>query len=391
MGAASAIAVLVLSVLVLAGLLLMQRRKAHDTPVGAVPSWRQSSLRQNLRQHHALVVAVAGLTALTAAVLVIWVLPAVLTRHPHIADAADRQKAITDTRTGLVAGLAALGAAGGLAYTARTYRLSREGQITDRYSKAVEQLGSDKIAVQLGGIYALERLMRDSASDRPTIMATLAAYVRQHAPRDPRLTVQRWDHRVAGRDQQGRVPSREHPSEDVQAILTVLGRRPGADAQPVNLASTDLAGSQLEDANLSNSRLDNSSLISARLGKANLANAQLLGADLTDARLAGADLSNAWLGEARLRDARLGEANMTGARLVSTDLTNARLGGADLSNAHLGRALLVDAWLLEANLTNASFAGTDMKGAWVSTGALTGEQLASAKHVDAIRWVDWEE
>jgi hypothetical protein len=60
-----------------------------------------------------------------AAVIVglVWVLPSVLTEHPSIADAVDRHKAMSDTRTGLVAILAAIGAAGGLAFTARTYRL----------------------------------------------------------------------------------------------------------------------------------------------------------------------------------------------------------------------------------------------------------------------------
>jgi hypothetical protein len=58
-----------------------------------------------------------------------------------------------------------------------------EGHLTDRYTKAVEQLGSDKIEVRLGGIYALERLMRDSPTDQPTIVEVLAAYIRQHAPR----------------------------------------------------------------------------------------------------------------------------------------------------------------------------------------------------------------
>ena len=76
-----------------------------------------------------------------------------------------------------------MGAGVGLAYTARTYRLSREGHLTDRYTKAVEQLGSDKIEVRLGGIYALERLMRDSSTDQPTIVEVLAAYIRRHAPR----------------------------------------------------------------------------------------------------------------------------------------------------------------------------------------------------------------
>jgi hypothetical protein len=35
----------------------------------------------------------------------------------------------------------------------RTYRLTQQGQITDRYTKAIEQLGSDKLDVRLGGIY----------------------------------------------------------------------------------------------------------------------------------------------------------------------------------------------------------------------------------------------
>jgi aspartyl-tRNA synthetase len=39
-------------------------------------------------------------------------------------------------------------------YTARNFTLSREGQVTDRYTKAIEQLGSDKPDVRTGGIYA---------------------------------------------------------------------------------------------------------------------------------------------------------------------------------------------------------------------------------------------
>jgi len=36
-------------------------------------------------------------------------------------------------------------------------RVTEEGKLTDRFSKAVELLGSDKLDVRLGGIYALER------------------------------------------------------------------------------------------------------------------------------------------------------------------------------------------------------------------------------------------
>lgn len=71
----------------------------------------------------------------------------------------------------LGAGLVAVGA---LRFTARSFVLSREGQVTDRYTKAIEQLGSDKLDVRIGGIYALERVARDSTGDHPTVMEVAA-------------------------------------------------------------------------------------------------------------------------------------------------------------------------------------------------------------------------
>ncbi|WP_371621563.1 hypothetical protein OG245_00620 [Streptomyces sp. NBC_01116] len=49
-----------------------------------------------------------------------------------------------------------------------TGRWRKEGQITDRYTAAVGNLGEDKMDVRLGGIYALERIMQDSRRDQPT-------------------------------------------------------------------------------------------------------------------------------------------------------------------------------------------------------------------------------
>ncbi|MYT81269.1 hypothetical protein YW3DRAFT_07423, partial [Streptomyces sp. MnatMP-M77] len=43
--------------------------------------------------------------------------------------------------------------------------LAKEGQITDRYTAAVGNLGEDKMDVRLGGIYALQRIMQDSRRD----------------------------------------------------------------------------------------------------------------------------------------------------------------------------------------------------------------------------------
>jgi hypothetical protein len=73
--------------------------------------------------------------------------------------------------------------------------------VTDLYTKAVEQLGSDKAPVRLGGLYALERLGNGNPPLRQTITDVLCAYLRMPYPpederakeeeRQVRLTAQR--------------------------------------------------------------------------------------------------------------------------------------------------------------------------------------------------------
>src|SRR6266436_6603682 len=49
-------------------------------------------------------------------------------------------------------------------------RVSSETQLTERFSKAIEQLGSESLQVRLGAIYSLERIARDSERDHWPIM-----------------------------------------------------------------------------------------------------------------------------------------------------------------------------------------------------------------------------
>src|SRR5499426_4629840 len=60
-------------------------------------------------------------------------------------------------------------------------RVAEEGKLTERFSKAVELLGSDKLDIRLGGIYALERIARDSQKDHWTVMEVLTAFVREQS------------------------------------------------------------------------------------------------------------------------------------------------------------------------------------------------------------------
>ncbi|MFE3144584.1 hypothetical protein [Streptomyces scopuliridis] len=86
--------------------------------------------------------------------------------------------------------VAAVVAVVGLWYTSVQARddraLAKEGQITDRYTAAVGNLGEDTMDVRLGGIYALQRITQDSRRDQPTIANVLATYIRTHAAKSPR-------------------------------------------------------------------------------------------------------------------------------------------------------------------------------------------------------------
>src|SRR5215217_410104 len=196
--------------------------------------------------------ALAGLVALAALagiILAIWKLPSLLYGDVTKASPDARLQAASSFRTAIVAGLAGLAALGSLAIANRTYRLTQQGQITDRYTKAIEQLGGDKLDVRLGGIYALERIATDSERDHPTVVEVLSAFVREHSQPSTDDSV--------GDDNGGPLapppePGERKPTTDVRAAVTVLGRLP----QRGHISRGNLEGAWLRGAHLEGADLD---------------------------------------------------------------------------------------------------------------------------------------
>jgi hypothetical protein len=267
------------------------------------------------------------------------------------ATGALHETALDNARDRLLTFGAGLFAAGALIFTARNFTVSRrtlelteQGQVTDRYTKAIEQLGSDKLDVRIGGIYALERVARDSARDLPTVMEVLTAFIREHShePWPPP-------------DSSGREPERS-TRPDVQAAATVVGRR---DAER-DIRHIDLTGADLTRANLTGALLRDTDLTRAILFAADLGTANLTGADLARANLDSANLDSADLTRANLTRANLDIANLTRADLGSATLTYATLTYATLTYATLTGATLMSADLTGATLTGARLAGADL-------------------------------
>jgi uncharacterized protein YjbI with pentapeptide repeats len=220
--------------------------------------------------------------------------------------------------------------------------------ISNQVSKGFEQLASDKTAMRLGGIYALENVMNDKASleqyHRPVLEA-LCAFVRENT----------------------KTASKDKPAIDVQAALTVIGRRingPGT----VDLANVSIHLAILSEANLSG----------ASLGGADLSYAILSEANLSGAYLSRADLSYASLNQANLSGAKLSRIHLSGADLIQTNLTRADLSGADLTHATLISATLTSADLEGANLVDANLSGASLGGAYLGGAELRGADLSGA-------------
>lgn len=57
-----------------------------------------------------------------------------------------------------------------------------ERRITELFTKAVEQTGSDEAPVRLGGLYSLERIAQDYEQQRRTIVEVICAYLRAPYP-----------------------------------------------------------------------------------------------------------------------------------------------------------------------------------------------------------------
>jgi hypothetical protein len=157
-------------------------------------------------------------------------------------------------------------------------RITQEGQITDRFTKAIDQLGATddkgnpRLELRLGGIYALERIAKESEKDHWSIMEVLTTYVRVHAP------AKKTDDKPSGSDGANARSNNANPpgpvaiaapSPDIQAILTIIGRRERnfeeGTSEHLDLTQTNLKDAHLEDAHLEGAHLNGANLEGAHL------------------------------------------------------------------------------------------------------------------------------
>lgn len=233
----------------------------------------------------------------------------------------------------------------------------QEKQVTERFTQAITQLGSDKFEVRLGAIYSLGRIAKDSGKDRWTIIEILISFIQEMLPRlrasDSNST-----------EQTAPIPETSivRVTKDVQAALTVIGRRDVEDGEePINLYKVYLVGVVLQGTLDQQSNLRNAHLV-----EADLREVKLNEVDLSKANLNEANLSQAFLRKVNLRDARLLKATMIKTQFRSViwqgaDLSMANLEFADLMQEDLSAVEMYLTTLSNAKMRDAIFRGADLR------------------------------
>jgi hypothetical protein len=291
----------------------------------------------------------------------------------------------------------------GLFFTAKTYLTNREGQITERFTRAIDQLSSKEFSTRLGGIYGLERIAHDSSRDQKQVIEVLTAFVREAAPVSS-SRLEAWTEIALG-DAEPRYTFLEWKWDgkkiqpDVQAVITVLGRREhGPDRQEpieLDLNKTDLRGASWEGAYLPNAALINCDLEGAWMKFCDLTGAYLSSSNIRNVTFAGACLRESWIQHAVVIGSHFTEVDFEGANVVGTvfaysmfseakmrrvgfhrcNLDYAHFWGTDLTLADFTSATLNGTDFRDAILTHANFRGVNLS----NCEGLTQQQINSAQ------------
>lgn len=229
-----------------------------------------------------------------------------------------------------------------------TYRLQQEGQYTDRFTKAIAQIGDEKLEVRLGGLYALERIAKDSPKDHWTVIEVISAFIRERAKK--REEAIKNTEINSNNNLNNNTDSQNKSSKiatDIQAALTIIGRR--KIEQDSKTERIDLSRTDLSNADLSNADFSNANLYNVNLSKTNLTNTNLSGAFLFNS-----DLSFSKLFYTNLNKADIGEVNLDHVQLVGVDLRGTILIGIKptLEFEHLNKSIIDERTILPSELEN---------------------------------------
>lgn len=174
--------------------------------------------------------------------------------------------------------------------------LDRMGQVAERFTKSLEQLGSTSEGVRTGALYALERLARDHDDYYHQVIEVICAFIRRRSLDEDSTIV----------DSQ-RVPATKKATIDLETAMLILQRRrkrlgdgeqQGLDLRGANACGLKLEGGDFQHADFSGANLQGLVSSDTNFAFASFWNADLFASQHYDSIFVHADLSSATVSKA---------------------------------------------------------------------------------------------
>ena len=157
----------------------------------------------------------------------------------------------------------------------------REDARSERFTRAIEHLKDDALAIRMGALFELKKLGLASPEDQADILRILAPYIRDHIERrDDFRSSAKYEGTLRAEEDvyvAGKVASLLDKQTEYRLSLNYL------DAKNIYLSKITLVNAKLSHANFSGAILRKVNLRGADLNQANLQKANLVGADLRQA------------------------------------------------------------------------------------------------------------
>ncbi|MEI6427383.1 MAG: pentapeptide repeat-containing protein [Pseudanabaena sp. ELA607] len=184
-------------------------------------------------------------------------------------------------------------------------KLAEARLITERFSKAIEHLGSEKLHVRLGGIYSLERISQDSQRDYSTVIEVLRTFIQTNSvlltnlsnKRDIQITVE-------GKSVDYNLPVDHEIQSAIQAAAIVIIRRNRSDhpdEKRINLRDVNLFEANLGKVEIWNIDFSGSNFSTAKLTGTKICVSDFSKTDFTNAHFISTDFNDVDCANSRMK------------------------------------------------------------------------------------------
>lgn len=225
--------------------------------------------------------------------------------------------------------------------TNKQLNISYEGQISERFTRAIDQLGSEKLEVRVGGVYSLGQVGNFSKNDHLAVLQTLSSFVREHAKNKKLIPYKRPENTIiidikpGKKVYKGNLILKETPRlrADIYAALNVIKRRKEEyrkeERNTLNFGKVDIRGADLSEGHFERSIFCFSNLRKVKFLKTHLENADLRytslhNTDFTGAYLNGTDFSYSVLHDANFNGVNLSMAKGLTWKQLKTAVVNSK-------------------------------------------------------------------